>query len=69
MKIKQIAEKTDRELQQLHQELESQLAEAAIELRTKRVTQVKRIHNLKVDTARVLTIMRQRAITKEENRG
>jgi ribosomal protein L29 len=69
MKVKDLAEKSDKELQQLIRQLEQQLGEAAVELRTKKVTNVKRTHNLKLAKARALTVARQRALTKEENNG
>lgn len=66
MKINQIAEKNDKELDQLIVTTRNELAEAAVEARTKQLPNVKRIWQIKRQLARALTIQRQRQITEME---
>lgn len=64
MKLKQIVEQTDKDLKQLLDTSQTDLAEAIIELKTQKTPNVKRITGLKKTIARVKTIERQRELTK-----
>jgi ribosomal protein L29 len=66
MKLKDIAGKTDKELQDLITDQQKKLAEVVVEMRTKQVTNVKQIHGIKKTIARALTIQSEREITKLE---
>ncbi|MBW3538397.1 50S ribosomal protein L29 [Candidatus Parcubacteria bacterium] len=69
MKLREIAEKTDGELEQLAAEQRSRLAQIALERRTKKVTNVKEAAGVKRTIARALTIKRQRHIAQLENQN
>jgi large subunit ribosomal protein L29 len=66
MKLAQIAEKTEKELMQLVSDERKHLSDLVIELRTKKVSNVKEIYSVKKTIARALTVLRQRELTKEE---
>ncbi|HSH31517.1 MAG TPA: 50S ribosomal protein L29 [Candidatus Saccharimonadales bacterium] len=67
IKLRDIAEKTDAELELLINEQRARLAQIALELRTKKVTHVKEAAGAKRTIARALTIKRQRQTTQLEN--
>ena len=69
MKFAEISQKTDTELQSLLADRRKEVGQARIDLRTKQVSNVKQIIAHKKIIARVLTIQRQRALTKEEANG
>ncbi len=60
MKAQDIRNKSDKELTQNLHQLQTDLMTAAIEYRTKEVKNVKQIHAIKKDIARVMTIMHER---------
>lgn len=66
MKLAEITNKNDLELAKLVDELRLQIAEAAVEVRTKEVKNVKQVTGLKKSLARALTIIRERQIAQEE---
>lgn len=66
MKLNQITEKSDKELQSLVVEQRQALANQVVEFRTKKVSNVKQIKAIKQTIARALTIARQRELTKTE---
>jgi large subunit ribosomal protein L29 len=73
MKLKDITQKTDKELATMLIEARKNLADAKVDMRTKQVANVKQINALKKTVARVLTIQQQRRLqgqdTKEEANG
>jgi ribosomal protein L29 len=66
MKIAKIVEKSDSELAQLLTDTKGELAKLAIEMRTKKVSNIKQTNSLRKIVARALTIQREREITKLE---
>lgn len=69
MKIADITQKTDKELMTLLIDSRKKLADAKVELRTKQVSNVKEILALRKTIARVLTVQRERELSKEEANG
>lgn len=69
MKVTEITQKTDKELMTLLIDSRKKLADAKVELRTKQVSNVKEILALRKTIARVLTVQRERELTKEEANG
>ena len=73
MKIAEMTPKTDGELVTLLVDSRKQLAQLAIDSRTKQNANIKQIHGIKKTVARVLTLQRQRQLAqpepKEENNG
>lgn len=69
MKMNEITQKNDKELQTLLADSRKQLASLAIDMRTKQVGNVKQIAAVKKTIARTLTALNQRQATKEENNG
>ena len=69
MKIADINQKTDKELVTLLIDSRKKLADAKVELRTKQISNVKEIMALRKTIARVLTVQRERELTKEEANG
>lgn len=69
MKIAEINQKTDKELQALLDESRKKLAEARLELRTKQVSNVKQVKALRKTIAQVLTVQSAKQATKEEANG
>ncbi len=67
MKLAEIVEKSDKELEQLISERRGRLADLQIEMRTKKVTNIKEIQTVKKAIAQALTIARQREISRLEN--
>ena len=67
MKLREITDKTDAELGTLLNEQSSRLEALVIEMRTKKVTNVKEAYSLKKTIARIMTIQRQRAISRLED--
>jgi ribosomal protein L29 len=66
MKLAEIMNKNDQDLAKLVGELQQQIADAAVEVRTKEVKNVKQVTGLKKSLARALTITRERQIAQEE---
>lgn len=66
MKVKEIAEKTDKELETVIEESRKELAKFAVEIRTGKVANIKAAAANKRTIARALTILREREIAKEE---
>lgn len=62
MKFAEITQKSDAELATLLADSRKQLAQLAIDSRTKQVANVKQIHAVKRTVARTLTLQRQRQI-------
>ena len=69
MKIVDIKQKTDKELSTMLVDSRKKLADAKVELRTKQVSNVKEIAALRKTVARVLTVQRERELSKEEANG
>ena len=69
MKIADINQKTDKELVTLLIDSRKKLADAKVELRTKQISNVKEIMALRKTIARVLTVQRERELSKEEANG
>jgi large subunit ribosomal protein L29 len=69
MKIADINQKTDKELITLLIDSRKKLADAKVELRTKQISNVKEIMALRKTIARVLTVQRERELSKEEANG
>ncbi len=69
MKIADIKQKTDKELATMLIDSRKKLADAKVELRTKQVSNVKEIAALRKTVARVLTVQRERELSKEEANG
>lgn len=69
MKIADINQKTDKELMTLLIDSRKKLADAKVELRTKQISNVKEIMALRKTIARVLTVQRERELSKEEANG
>lgn len=67
MKLREIAERTDKELTQLITDTQDQIASARVDLRTKQVPNVKQIKALRKTLAQAKTIARQREIGAEES--
>jgi len=66
MKIAEITPKTDAELVALLADSRKQLAQLAIDSRTKQAANLKEIHAAKKTVARVLTVQRQRQLQEQE---
>jgi len=66
MKMKDLADKGEKELQDLITKTQGDIVAAAIDLRTKQVPNVKREHSLKKQLARALTLQRERQIAAAE---
>lgn len=69
MKLADITQKSDKELATLITEQRQKLAQARTDLRTKQGGNVKEILALRKTVARVLTVQRQRQLTKEVANG
>lgn len=69
MKTADVRQKSDAELQTLLTDSRQQLAQLAIDTRTKQGGNVKQIAAIKKTIARALTIHRQRELEQEENHG
>lgn len=69
MKTTDVRQKSDAELQTLLADSRKQLAQLAIDNRTKQSGNVKQIAALKRTIARTLTIHRERELEQEENHG
>ena len=68
MKTQVIVQKTDKELTTLLAEQQAKLAELRIDYRIKQVSNIKELNAVRKSVARIKTIMRERAITAEENK-
>jgi ribosomal protein L29 len=69
MKIKEVVNKSDKELENLVADTRKQLAQLAIDMRTKQIPNVKQKLHLRTTLSRALTVQRQRQLEKEENNG
>lgn len=69
MKIAKVVEKTDKELAQLIEDSRRELTEAAIDMRTKQIPNVKRIYGIRRTLAQALTIQRERKIAQMEKQN
>jgi large subunit ribosomal protein L29 len=69
MKIKQLAEMTDKELTQAVTDQQGKLGDLAIDFRTKKVSNVREVRQVKRTIARALTIQRQRQFMQAELAG
>lgn len=68
MKTQVIVQKTDKELTTLLAEQQTKLAELRVDYRIKQVSNIKELNAVRKSVARIKTIMRERAITAEENK-
>ena len=66
MKMKEITQKTDKELDTMLRENRKQLSQIVIDSRTKQTSNVKQIAAVKKTIARLLTEQKQREINLEE---
>ena len=66
MKIKEIAEKRDKELAKFITDSKAKLLKLSFDIRTKESNKVRDIRVLKKDIARALTVKREREIVAEE---
>lgn len=66
MKLTDIAQKNDAELQVFVDESRGKLAQTVIDARTKEMNNVKALAGIKRSIARALTIQRQRELSKQE---
>lgn len=69
MKAKDIAQKTDKEINQMIEELSKKLAKTRVSLRTQKVTNPREIRYIRRDIARGETILRERTLGSEANNG
>ena len=70
MKLKELTEKNDKELTQLIADQRSKVAQLYVDIRTKKVDNIKEIWAAKRTIARALTIQKQRTLTENgENNG
>lgn len=70
IKVADLKQKNDQELQALLAETKSSAAKLVVEMRTQKVPNVKQLAAYKRTVARILTIMRERELTKlEESHG
>ncbi len=66
MKLAKITEKNDKELEALIADSRAKVASLVIDLRTKKVTNVKELNQVKKTLARALTVTRQRELKLQE---
>jgi ribosomal protein L29 len=66
MKLAKITEKNDKELEALITDSRAKVASLVIDLRTKKVTNVKELNQVKKTLARALTVTRQRELKLQE---
>lgn len=66
MKIKQLAEMTNKELAQTIDSQRAKLGDLAIDFRTKKVSNVREVRLVRRTVARALTVQRQRELTVVE---
>ncbi len=69
MKLSEIMQKSDKELATVLAEQRKQLSQGLMDLRTRQVSNVKQAAAHKKTIARILTVQRQRELTKEEANG
>lgn len=69
MKIAEIKNRNDAELQALIDDSRRALTQVAIDVRTKEVKDVKAEHNLKKTIARALTVQRERSLSSTEEKS
>jgi large subunit ribosomal protein L29 len=69
MKMRDIKEKNDKELLALIDETRKQLHDSRIDMRTKKVSNVKQIDSVKKTLARIMTEQRSRELKQEEQNG
>lgn len=68
MKIKEIIEKSDKELEEELKRLEQKFCDLNFDLTSKELASHRDIRRTKKNIARILTIMREREIIKEESK-
>lgn len=66
MKIKEIGEKKDKELDKFISDSKAKLLKASFDVATKETGKVREIRVLKRDIARALTVKRERELVQEE---
>jgi len=67
MKIVELTQKTDKELQAVVTDTRKELAQLAIDMRTKQMPNVKQVQKLKKTIARALTVQNDRLLKEEHN--
>ncbi len=67
MKIKEIAQKKDKELDKFIKDSKEKLLKLHFDVATKESNKVRDIRKLKKDLARALTVKRERELVKEDN--
>ncbi len=67
MKIKEIAQKKDKELDKFIKDSKEKLLKLHFDVATKESNKVRDIRKLKKDLARALTVKRERELTAEES--
>ncbi len=68
MKIKEIAEKKDKELDKFINDSKGKLLKLSFDVRTKESNKVRELRAIKKDIAKALTVKRQRELVAEENK-
>ncbi|MDO8507727.1 MAG: 50S ribosomal protein L29 [bacterium] len=66
MKIKEIAEKKDKELDKFIADQKAKLLKSSFDVATKETGKVREIRVIKKDIARALTVKRERELVQEE---
>ncbi len=69
MKIKEIAEKKDKELDKFINDSKGKLLKLSFDVRTKESNKVRELRSIKKDIAKALTVKRQRELVSEENKA
>lgn len=69
MKIKEIREKSDKELNKMLAELRDKLRDLNFKVVSKQIKNHREIRKLKRRTARILTILKERELIKEIKKG
>ncbi len=66
MKIKELRQKTEKELKDLLNENKQKLGQLKFDLASKKLKNVREIRELRRDIARILTILNEKNVKKEE---
>lgn len=66
MKVEEIREKTDQELQKILKELREKLMRLRFDMASGKVKNIREIRFIKKDIARILTILRERELKKNK---
>lgn len=69
MKIKEIADKKDKELEKFISDSKAKLLKLSFDVRTKESNKVRDIRNLKKDIAKALTVKRQRELINAKEKA